>query len=288
MIFLSLTSGGPAVVGWGIPIATDIAFALGVLALLGDRVPLGAKLFLLTIAIVDDIIAISVIAFAYSDAISLAWLAAAVVVSIGVIGLRAVGVTRIWPYVPVGIALWVATFQSGVHATVAGVVLGLLTPARAVGGRDVLRQLEHYLHPVSAFMVVPLFALANAGVAVERDALSAPGAARLAGAIAIALVVGKMFGVAGAALLASRLRLGVLPQGVSTRYVWGLGALAGIGFTVSLFVADLAYDDVALTETAKIGILGGSVCAAVLGSLILLPGRHPRPDDNGATAAHGS
>ena len=277
LIFLSITAGESGADGWGIPIATDIAFALGVLALLGDRVPLGAKLFLLTIAIVDDIIAITVIAVAYSDSISPAWLGAAVAGMIGVVVLRLLGVNRVWPYVPLALAIWFATLESGVHATIAGVALGLLTPARPVGGRDVLGVLEHRLHPLSAFLVIPLFALANAGVALSSDSLSAPGAASLAAAVAIGLVVGKVLGVAGVTLLALRLRIGLLPEGVTTRYVWGLAALAGIGFTVSLFIADLAYDQVALSETAKIGILGGSVVAGLLGAAILFPGKNPRP-----------
>lgn len=277
LLFLAVTAGSAAAAGWGIPMATDIAFALGVLALLGDRVPIGAKLFLLTIAVVDDIIAIAVIAVAYSDSISPGWLGVSVGGLLLVLGLRTVGVTAIWPYVPVGIAVWVATLQSGVHATIAGVALGLLTPTGAVGGRDVLGVLERRLHPISAFLVVPLFALANAGVAVSGDALGAPGAARLAGAVMLGLLAGKVLGIAGTTLLARRLRLGVLPQGVTTRYVWGLAALAGIGFTVSLFIADLAYDETTLTDSAKIGILSGSLAAALLGVTILFPGRHPPP-----------
>ena len=279
LLFLALTAGTAAAAGWGIPMATDIAFALGVLALLGERVPIGAKLFLLTIAIVDDILAITVIAVAYSDSISPGWLGGAVGGLLAVAGLRAIGVHSIWPYVPIGIAVWVATLESGVHATIAGVALGLLTPAQPLGGRDVLGVLEHRLHPFSAFLVVPLFALANAGVAVSGDALSAPGAARLAGAVVLGLLAGKIFGIAGTTLLARRLGLGVLPEGVTTRYVWGLAALAGIGFTVSLFIADLAYDSDALTDTAKVGILAGSLTAALLGAAILFPGRHPRPQD---------
>ncbi|MDP9396406.1 MAG: Na+/H+ antiporter NhaA [Actinomycetota bacterium] len=279
LLFLAVTGGGPAAAGWGIPMATDIAFALGVLALLGERVPIGAKLFLLTIAIVDDILAITVIAVAYSDSISPGWLGGAVGGLLLIAGLRAVGVSAIWPYVPIGIAVWVATLESGVHATIAGVALGLLTPAQPVGGRDVLGVLEHRLHPVSAFAIVPLFALANAGVAVSGDALVAPGAARLAGAVVLGLLAGKTLGIAGTTLLARRLGLGVLPTGVTTRYVWGLAALAGIGFTVSLFIADLAYDTDALTDTAKIGILAGSLTAALLGAAILYPGRHPRPQN---------
>ncbi len=275
-IFLGLTAGTASAAGWGIPIATDIAFALGVLALLGDRVPVGAKLFLLTIAIVDDIVAITVIAVAYSDSISPGWLGGAAGGVLAVVGLRAIGVGAIWPYVVIGVAVWVATLESGVHATVAGVALGLLTPATPVGGRDVLGLLEHRLHPVSAFFIIPLFALSNAGVALEPDALAAPGAARLAGAVALSLVVGKVLGVAGVTLVARRLRVGVLPAGVTTRYVWGLAALAGIGFTVSLLIAELAYDQADLVDTAKAGILAGSFVAALLAATILYPGRHPR------------
>jgi Na+:H+ antiporter, NhaA family len=273
-IFLALTAGTATSAGWGIPIATDIAFALGVLALLGTRVPVGAKLFLLTIAIVDDIVAITVIALAYSDRVSPDWLAGAVGGLLVIAGMRVAGVSAIWPYIPIGVAVWVATLESGIHATIAGVALGLLTPATPVGGRDVLAVLQHRLHPVSAFAIVPMFALANAGVALAPEALRAPGAGRLAGAVALGLVVGKIFGIAGVTLAARRLRLGVLPDGVTTRYVWGLAALAGIGFTVSLFIADLAYDGAALVDTAKMGILTGSLVAALLVAAILFPGRH--------------
>jgi Na+:H+ antiporter, NhaA family len=276
VIFLSLTAGSPAAAGWGIPIATDIAFALGVLALLGERVPVGAKLFLLTIAIVDDIIAITVIAIAYSDSISPQWLGGAAGGLLVVIGLRVMGVGAIWPYIPLGIAVWFATLESGVHATIAGVALGLLTPATPVAGRKVLDLLQHRLHPISALLVIPLFALANAGVALEPASLTAPHAGLLAAGVALGLLVGKVLGIAGVTLLARRLRLGILPTGVTTRYVWGLAALAGIGFTVSLFIADLAYSQTALTNAAKMGIMAGSLAAALLGTAILFPGRHPR------------
>jgi len=283
-IFLAITSGTVGSGGWGIPMATDIAFALGVLALLGQRVPIGAKLFLLTIAIVDDIIAVTVIAVAYSDNISPMWLGGAAVGLVAVVALQVAGVNAIWAYLPVWVTVWVATLESGVHATIAGVALGLLTPATAVRGRDLLGVLEHRLHPVSALLIVPVFALANAGVAVGRDAIAAPGAARLAGAVVLGLVVGKALGIAGTTLIARRLGIGVLPEGVTTRYVWGLAALAGIGFTVALFIADLAYTDPALTDTAKIGILVGSLLAAALGAAILFPGRHPRAEERLAVA----
>lgn len=277
LIFLTFTWGTPAVAGWGIPMATDIAFAVGVLALLGDRVPAGAKLLLLTVAIADDVIAITVIAVAYTATLSLGWLAAAIGGLLVIVGLRAAGVAAIWSYVPVGIFVWVATFESGVHATIAGVALGLLTPARPVKGKLVLEQLEHRLHPFSAFVVIPMFALANAGVALGFDTLRAAAESRLAWAVAIGLLAGKVCGIAGAAMLALRLRFGALPEGVGMGQLWGVAALGGVGFTVSLFIAELAYADAALTETAKIGIFAGSLMAGVLGATVLLASRPAGP-----------
>jgi NhaA family Na+:H+ antiporter len=273
LIFLALVGDGPAARGWGIPMATDIAFAVGVLALLGDRVPGGAKLLLLSIAIVDDIIAIAVIAAVYTATLSLVCLGVAVAGLIAVLVLRLLGATPVWPYVVVGIFVWLATFESGVHATIAGVALGLLTPTGDVGGRNVLEQLEHRLHPVSAFVIVPLFAFANAGVDLRGGALEEAASGSLAVAVAVALLVGKTVGIGGAALLAQRIGIGALPAGVQTRHVWGLAALGGIGFTVSLFVADLAYDPESLTNQAKVGIFAGSLISAVVGSLVLRSGR---------------
>lgn len=199
----------------------------------------------------------------------LRWLAAAAAGLALVVTMRVAGVAVIWAYVPVGLFVWAATLESGVHATIAGVALGLLTPATPVGGREVLDQLEHRLHPVSAFVVIPLFALASAGVALGGAALGEAASSSLAWAIALGLVVGKVLGIAGAALLALRLRFGALPDGVGTRQVWGVAALGGIGFTVSLFIAELAYADAALTETAKIGIFAGSLLSGLLGVAIL-------------------
>jgi NhaA family Na+:H+ antiporter len=286
LVFLLLVGGGPQADGWGIPMATDIAFAVGVLALLGDRVPAGAKLLLLSIAIVDDILAIAVIGVVYTDGLSLPWLAGALAAVGVVVLLRRFGVVRIWPYVLVGTVVWLATFESGVHATIAGVVLGLLTPTGDVGGRPVLQELEHRLHPVSAFVVVPLFALANAGVDLRGGTLEAAVSGRLALAIAVALVVGKALGIAGAALAAERLGAGVLPAGVGRRHLWGVAALGGIGFTVSLFIADLAYDTDVLTQQAKVGIFAGSLVSAVLGALVLRSG--PRVRDAEGVGASGS
>jgi NhaA family Na+:H+ antiporter len=271
-IFFAVT-GGHHASGWGIPMATDAAFAIGVLALLGDRISEGVKLFLLTIAVVDDVAAIGVIAVAYTDHLSLGWLALAIAGLLVVAAMRELGVRRILAYVPLGIFVWVATFESGVHATLAGVALALLTPAVPVGGRDVLGELEHRLHPWVNLGILPLFALANAGVKLSGGELSDSTGRKIALAVALGLVVGKFIGIAGATLAALRLRLGTLPPGVDRRGLLGAAALGGIGFTVSLFITPLAYDDPLLVGAAKLGILGGSVVAAAIGVTIFLTGR---------------
>lgn len=281
-IFLALTGSAVDSSGWGIPMATDAAFAIAVLTILGDRVAIGVRLFLVTLAVADDVAAIGVIAVAYTGEVSLVWLAVAVA-GLGLVALmRALGVARILAFVPVALLVWVATLESGVHATLAGVALALLTPARPVQGRKVLEQLEDGLHPYVSFLVLPLFALANAGVELSGSSLSDPDARRVALAVAIALVVGKFAGVAGAALLALKLRLGALPAGVDRRGLLGAAALAGIGFTVSLFITPLAYPGPPLLEAAKIGILAGSIVSAAIGISILAPGgRHPSRERDG-------
>jgi NhaA family Na+:H+ antiporter len=271
-IFLAVT-GGENASGWGIPMATDAAFAIGVLALLGDRISEGVKLLLLTIAVVDDVAAIAVIAIAYTEHLSLGWLAAAVAGLLVVAAMRALGVRRILAYIPIGLFVWVATFESGVHATLAGVALALLTPAVPVGGRDVLGELEHRLHPWVNLGILPLFALANAGVKLNGGELSDSTGRTIALAVALGLVVGKFVGIAGATLAALRLKLGTLPSGVDRRGLLGAAALGGIGFTVSLFITPLAYDDPLTVGAAKLGILGGSVLAATIGLAIFLTGR---------------
>jgi NhaA family Na+:H+ antiporter len=273
-IFFAVTGGHDAK-GWGIPMATDAAFAIGVLALLGDRISEGVKLFLLTIAVVDDVAAIGVIAVAYTDHLSIGWLGLALAGLLVVAAMRALGVRRILAYVPIGLFIWVATFESGVHATLAGVALALLTPAVPVGGRDVLGELEHHLHPWVNLAILPLFALANAGMKLGGGELSDPDGRRIALAVALALVVGKFIGIAGATWAGLRLRLGTLPPGVDRRGLLGAAALGGIGFTVSLFITPLAYDDPLLVGAAKLGILGGSVVAAAIGITIFLTGRRP-------------
>jgi NhaA family Na+:H+ antiporter len=270
LIFLAITAGSGDGAGWAIPAATDIAFAVGVLALLGDRVSAGVKLLLLTIAVVDDIVAIAVIAVFYASDLSLPWLACAIGGLLAVVAMRRLGITRIAPYAVLGVAVWLAVHESGVHATIAGVALGLLTPAGSVGGRDVIALLQSRLHVLSAFAIVPLFALANAGVDLGGGVLADAASSRLAWAVAVALVVGKLLGIAGATFLALRLGWGVLPSGVGRGQVWGLAAVGGIGFTVSLFIAQLAYDDPATVDLAKVGIFAGSLVSGLVGALWLV------------------
>ena len=269
VIFLALNAGGPGQRGWGIPMATDIAFAVGALSLLGSRVPAGAKLFLLTLAIVDDIVAILVIAVFYTERIEVGWLALAAGGLGLVVALRRLGVRQVSAYLPVGLLVWLATLASGVHATIAGVALGLLTPAHPVGGRRVLEELERRLHPLSSYLVVPVFALANAGVPLGGAALAEAAGSRVSWGIAIGLAAGKLLGVSAATVAGIRLRLGELPTGMGLRHLWGVAAVAGIGFTVSLLISDLAYDDPALGAAAKVGILAGSLASALAGLALL-------------------
>ena len=253
--------------------------------LLGDRVSTGAKLFLVTIAVVDDVIAILVIAVVYSSSIELVWLAGAGLGLLVVAVMRRAQIASPLAYVPVAVAIWVATLESGVHPTIAGVALGLMTPAKPVRGRAVLEELEHRLHPVSAFVVLPAFALANAGVEIGGDAFGTSTEVRLGLGVALGLILGKLVGIGSMTWLAVRTGAGRLPEGVGRRTALGVAALGGIGFTVSLFIAPLAFSEPALVDSAKLGILGGSVIAALVGIAILAGGprsRNAREADAGA------
>jgi len=269
VVYTLVAGGGEAGRGWGIPMATDIAFAVGVLALLGRRAPRGLKLFVLTLAIADDIGAIVVIAVFYAAAVDGAWLLAAVAVLALVPAARRAGLSRPGAYIPLAVAAWYCTYRSGVHPTIAAVALGLLTPAATVNGRDVLGLLERRLHPWSSYLVLPVFALANAGVALDGHALRAAAGSRVTWAVAIGLVVGKLLGIAGATAAGVRGRVGRPPSGVTGRHVIAAGALGGIGFTVSLFITGLAFHSEALQAEAKVGILAGSLIAALAGAAVL-------------------
>jgi NhaA family Na+:H+ antiporter len=279
LAYVTITGSGEALRGWGIPMATDIAFAVGILALLGRHASAGAKLFLLSIAIVDDIIAIGVIAIFYTDRINPGWLVIAAAGLLAAVGLRRLGVSSPWAYVPTGVLVWLATLESGVHATLAGVALGLLTPARPVAGRDVLDELERVLHPVSAFLVIPVFALANAGVDLRGGALGNAFGQSLTWAVIIGLVLGKIAGIAGVTYLARWRGWGTLPADMHPREIVGVAALGGIGFTVALFITELAFDSDVLVGYAKVGILAASAAAALIGSALLLTA----PAGTGAT-----
>jgi Na+:H+ antiporter, NhaA family len=314
LLYAAVNAGGPGSAGWGISMATDVAFALGVLALLGSRVPAELKVLLLGLAIVDDIGAIVVIAAFYSDGIDWPWCAAALVGLGLVVALKRAKVRYLPVYAVVGAGIWFATFESGVHATIAGVALGLLTPARPFLGQvdadrvadqlspdddvtvtDVrtisfkLREsiptterLQDLLHPWTSYLIVPIFALANAGLVLDGEALGDAATSPITLGVVVGLVVGKLIGVAGAITLAARLGIGRLPDGITSRHVVGMAAIAGIGFTVSIFVAGLAFTDQQLADEAKLGVLAASVVAAAIGSAILLA---RSPDPGGAAPA---
>jgi NhaA family Na+:H+ antiporter len=311
LIYTAINAGGEGAEGWGIPMATDIAFAVGVLSLLGRRVPSPARIFLLTLAIVDDIGAITVIAVFYTDDISYAWLGMAVAGVAVIVGLRRLRVWTMSVYVVLGAFVWLATYESGVHATIAGVVLGLLTPARplldeqyarayaqsamrdGVIDADELRRyrfligesvsvaerLERQLHPWTSYVVLPVFAFANAGVDLRGGVLDAAISSPVTAGVFVGLVVGKTVGVTAATWLAVTVGVGQLPRRTTWRMVVGLACVAGIGFTVSLFIAGLSFPAGSVLESeAKVGILGGSLVAAAVGAtVLLLPARSASP-----------
>ena len=301
LVFVAFNAGGDSVGGWGIPMATDIAFALGIVALVGDRVPGPLKVFLLTLAIVDDIGAIVVIAIFYSEALDSRWLAFAALL---------IGVTytlkrlRVWylpVYVVLGMAIWLAMFESGVHATLTGVILGLIAPSHALNPGVTREQVEatiadpaidaissavgaarlinesvpvgsrliRAIHPWTSFLIIPIFALANAGIELNGEALSDAATSSVTLGIAAGLIVGKIVGIGGTVMLAVRFGWARLPTGSNMTQVFGVCAVAGIGFTVSLFISGLAFDDDNIVSEAKIGILAASVIAAALGAAIL-------------------
>ena len=255
--------------GWAIPAATDIAFAMGVVGLLGNRVPSSLRLFLLTVAIVDDIGAVIVIAAFYTVKIYAPWIiaAAAIAAIMAVLNLRQVD--RAWPYMLGAAVLWLCVLNSGIHATVAGVVAALIVPMRRRDGAPLLAKVEHGLAPWNAYLVVPLFGFANAGVDLRGLGLEAF-LAPLPLAIAGGLVIGKQAGILGALALTNWLGIARPPEGASWLQLWGVAALCGIGFTMSLFIGTMAFaDEPALYEQAKIGVLTGTVVSLLLGYLLL-------------------
>jgi NhaA family Na+:H+ antiporter len=345
LIYTAFNAGGSGSDGWGVPMATDIAFALGVLSLLSRRIPFSVKVFLLALAIADDIGAILVIAVFYTAEIDIEALVAALAVFGTIVAMNRGGVRNVDVYVIAGIALWLAVYESGVHATLAGVALGLLTPARpfyqpeafassaddlvsryrdalarasadeqqgtlgqledlSQGTEAPLERLERKLHPWVSYGIVPLFALANAGVAISSDLAQAAVESPVAQGIAVALVLGKPAGIVLFTWLSVRLRLGELPAGAGWRHVLGVGLLGGIGFTVSLLITGLAFEaQPQLIDEAKLGVLSASVVAGVAGFLFLWtvgrrsasqgmglvgPNGSPDPDTGGSSGIAGS
>jgi NhaA family Na+:H+ antiporter len=274
LIYLAFNPG-PTAHGWAIPAATDIAFALGVISLLGNRVPASLRVFLAALAIIDDLGAVIIIALFYTADLSLPDLAGAAAVVAILVGLNRFGVRRLLPYLLLGLVLWVLVLRSGVHATLAGVVLAFTIPLQTTPGRpdmassSPLHRLEHVLHLPVGFLVVPIFGLANAGVAflgLPAEALAAP----VTLGVGLGLLVGKLVGVFGFSVLAIRLGLADMPAYAGRLQMLGTALLCGIGFTMSLFITLLAFpDDLLLQAQAKIGILGGSLVSGLLGYALL-------------------
>jgi NhaA family Na+:H+ antiporter len=275
--YLLFNHGGPGAPGWGIPMATDIAFALGVLALLGSRVPTSLKVFLAALAIADDIGAVLVIAFFYTERISWISLGVGGVFFVALLAANRAGVRHLLIYAILGLGLWLAFLQSGIHATVAGVLLAITIPARQrTASRAVLTsnespmlRLEHALIPWNRYLIMPVFALANAGVALGAEAARSVVAPVSLGVIC-GLVIGKPIGIALFSWLATQTRLAAMLDGIGWRQIVGVGMLGGIGFTMSLFIANLAFGEIPALETAKVGILTASVISGVAGTFVLL------------------
>jgi NhaA family Na+:H+ antiporter len=278
LIYAAINASGAGARGWGMPMATDIAFALGVVALLGPRVPLALRVFLAAVAIVDDIGAVLVIAIFYTVSIASMGLVVAGVLLALLVVLNWSRVRNPIPYVLVGILLWIAVLLSGIHATIAGVLLAFTIPARTAKPKEtpLLERLEHVLHAPVAFLIVPLFALANAGV--RLGGASGSHSISIMSGVALGLVLGKPLGITLAAWLAVRARLAVLPAGVSWRLLSAVSCLGGIGFTMSLFVGALAFSDRALLDSAKLGVLLASGVAAAIGWIMLRSGASREPD----------
>jgi Na+:H+ antiporter, NhaA family len=275
LIFLAWNPTAPASDGWGITTATDLAFALAILALVAPQVPAGLKLFLLTLAVVDDTGSVVVITIFYSSGVQIPWMLAGMAVLLVLIALSRLRIRPRWLYVPVAFAvLWFCTAKAGLSGALIGAVLGLITPARSRDERHVLHRVEAPLHLAASFVIVPLFALANVGIELGGDVLRTAGTSRVTWAIVVARVVGKTLGITLAVALALRLGLGRLPSSATRRQIVGVAALAGIGFTVALYIADVSYRGGQLAD-AKVGILASAFVAGVIGSAFLFRSSRP-------------
>ena len=277
LIYLAI-AGEVAPEGWGVPVATDIALAVGLLTMLGPSVAASLRSFLLALAVIDDIGAILVIAFVYSTGIKFSWLAAGVLSVLFIAALQKVKVTSIFIYAVFAFTLWFSLYKTGVHPTLAGVILGLMTPNIAHGGADlddqedgtvsVIEWLEHKFHPISTFFVVPLFAFANTGVVITLDSIQGAIQSKIAWGIFCGLVIGKPIGVLLAAIAAKKAKIAEMPEGVNKSSLLATGSAAGIGFTVAIFIANLAFDDPQTQEFAVLAVIVASVVSAALSTSI--------------------
>jgi NhaA family Na+:H+ antiporter len=273
LIYLAI-AGGVAPGGWGVPVATDIALAVGLLTMLGPTVAASLRSFLLALAVIDDIGAILIIAFVYSTGINFSWLAAGFI-SIGLIaGLQRAKVTSVFIYALFALALWFSLYKTGVHPTLAGVILGLMTPNIPYrksnledtedGSVSVIEWLEQKFHPISTFLVVPLFAFANTGVVITLESAKGASQSVIAWGIFFGLVVGKPLGVLGASIAAKRLNIAEIPAGIGASSLLATGSAAGIGFTIAIFIADLAFDDAKTQDIAVLAVIVASVASALI------------------------
>jgi NhaA family Na+:H+ antiporter len=277
LIYLTI-AGGVAPGGWGVPVATDIALAVGLLTMIGPSVTASLRSFLLALAVIDDIGAILVIAFVYSTGINFSWLAAAAL-SIGLIAaLKKAGVESAVIYSLFAFTLWFSFYRTGVHPTLAGVILGLMTPnilRRGTkvedtddGSVSVIEWLEHKFHPLSTFLVVPIFAFANTGVVITSESIKGASQSLIAWGIFFGLVVGKPIGVLVASVAAKQLKVADFPEGANNSSILATGSAAGIGFTVAIFIANLAFDDAQTQDIAVLAVIVASVVSALLSTVL--------------------
>jgi NhaA family Na+:H+ antiporter len=285
LVFFFINYGTPeTLVGWAIPTATDIAFALGILALLGSRVPVALKVLLLAIAIIDDLGAIVIIALFYTSDLSTNALTFSLVAFAFAVALNRMGVRRAAPYVLIGVLMWVFVLKSGVHATLAGVIIAMTIPMKAEDGdHSLLHELEHSLHPWVAYLILPVFAFANAGVSLTGLTL-ADFTEPLTLGIAAGLFLGKQIGVTGATWIAVKSGLARLPDGVSWRHVYGVACLTGVGFTMSLFIGSLAFGNDETMNAVRLGVLTGSLFSGLLGFAVLRSAMSDEVAPRGAAA----
>lgn len=270
LIYLAI-AGGVAAGGWGVPVATDIALAVGLLTLIGSKVPESLKIFLLALAVIDDIGAILIIAFVYSDGVKLNWFLASVGAVVFIYLMKKVNIRATISYVAIGSVLWFTLYKTGVHPTLAGVILGLMTPNLKKfedKSETVIEWLEDKFHPLSTFIVVPLFAFANTGVIINSDSLIQASKSLVAWGIFFGLVIGKPVGILLSTLLAGKLKIAEIPSGANKSVITATGSAAGIGFTVAIFIANIAFNDRQITEIAIIAVIFASVISAILSWII--------------------